>query len=382
MTPPSSPPPLRLLLLLLLLCGAPHLGSSGPLGAARAPTIRRHAHEHDEVVPAGTHLTVEVAAKVVLSLRGGNATLPCRFHPAESGGSARAVRVKWTRLPELGGGGGVGAAGAVEAETDVVAAMGGLQRAFGPYQGRAGLLRADRHDASLLLADVRLADRGRYRCEVVDGLEDDKGEVELELDGVVFPYQAQRGRYKLSFAEAQATCAEQGATLATLGELLQGWEAGLDWCNAGWLADGSVQYPVTVPREPCGGKATPAGLRSYGFRHRTPQRFDAFCFAAAIKGEVYYLERAGTLPFPAAVLACAAAGASLATVGQLYSAWHHHDLDRCDAGWLADGSVRYPIVSPRDNCGGGEPGVRTLGFPSKLQGRFGAYCYREAAFAA
>nr|QRV07475.1 Hyaluronan and Proteoglycan Link Protein [Petromyzon marinus] len=345
MPPPS--PPLRLLL--LLLCGAPHLGSSGPLGAARAPTIRRHAH--DEVVPAGAHLSVEVAAKVVLSLRGGNATLPCRFYPAESGGSARAVRVKWTRLPELGGGGSAGAASAVEAETDVVAAMGGLHRAFGPTEAEP-------------------ASRGP-----------------TTTTRVVFPYQAQHGRYKLSFAEAQAACAEQGATLATLGELLQGWEAGLDWCNAGWLADGSVQYPVTVPREPCGGKATPAGLRSYGFRHRTPQRFDAFCFAAAIKGDVlyleltvvYYLERAGTLPFPAAVLACAAAGASLATVGQLYSAWHHHDLDRCDAGWLADGSVRYPIVSPRDNCGGGEPGVRTLGFPSKLQGRFGAYCYREAA---
>lgn len=72
---------------------------------------------------------------------------------------------------------------------------------------------------------------------------------------------------------------------------------------------------------------------------------------------------------------CQDTGAEIARVGHLYSAWKFQGLDRCDAGWLADGSVRYPIAKPRANCGPTEPGVRTFGFPSK--GRFGVYCYKK-----
>lgn len=78
---------------------------------------------------------------------------------------------------------------------------------------------------------------------------------------------------------------------------------------------------------------------------------------------------------------CHSLGAQLATVGQLFLAWQA-GLDQCDPGWLADGSVRYPINVPRKNCGGDEPGVRTVynnpnrtGFPDTTA-LFDAYCYR------
>ena len=72
--------------------------------------------------------------------------------------------------------------------------------------------------------------------------------------------------------------------LATFNQLFQAWSEGLDWCNAGWLADGTVQYPIRLPRKPCGGVHLAPGIRSYGPRHRHLHRFDAFCFSSALRG--------------------------------------------------------------------------------------------------
>jgi len=46
-----------------------------------------------------------------------------------------------------------------------------------------------------------------------------------------------------------------------------------------------------------------------------------------------------SLDFPAALRACLTAGAAIATLGQLAAAFED-GLDQCDAGWLADRSVR------------------------------------------
>lgn len=104
--------------------------------------------------------------------------------------------------------------------------------------------------------------------------------------GVVFPYQHPRGRYHMSFLGAQQACKEQDATLATVTQLLQSWKDGLNWCNAGWLADGTVRYPITRPRVPCGGHDLAPGVRSYGRRNVRLHRFDVFCFSSSLRGEV------------------------------------------------------------------------------------------------
>lgn len=80
---------------------------------------------------------------------------------------------------------------------------------------------------------------------------------------------------------------EQDAVVASHDQLKEAWKGGLDWCNAGWLNDGTVQYPITKPREPCGGSNYGPGLRTYGRRNKQSV-YDVFCYAAALKGKVIY----------------------------------------------------------------------------------------------
>lgn len=104
-------------------------------------------------------------------------------------------------------------------------------------------------------------------------------------------------------------------------------------------------------------------------------------FFLHLPGEVFHSTVPEKLSLATASTHCHSLGAQLATVGQLFLAWQA-GLDQCDPGWLADGSVRYPINVPRKNCGGDEPGVRTVynnpnrtGFPDTAA-LFDAYCYR------
>lgn len=109
-------------------------------------------------------------------------------------------------------------------------------------------------------------------------------EISLLFKGVVFPYSPRLGRYNLNFHDAEAICREQDAVVASFEQLYGAWRNGLDWCNAGWLNDGTVQYPITKPRQACGGGQISAGLRNYGRQHRSNSRFDVFCFTAGLRG--------------------------------------------------------------------------------------------------
>ncbi|XP_004384541.1 hyaluronan and proteoglycan link protein 4, partial [Trichechus manatus latirostris] len=317
-------------------------------------------------------VVVQTAPGQVVSHRGGTIVLPCRYHYEAAAHGHDDVRLKWTKVVDP------------LAFADVFVALGPQHRAFGSYRGRAELQGDGPGDASLVLRNVTLQDYGRYECEVTNELEDDTGMVKLDLEGVVFPYHPRGGRYKLTFAEAQRACAEQDGILASAEQLHAAWRDGLDWCNAGWLRDGSVQYPVSQPREPCGGAVSPGGgggstsggVRNYGYRHNAEERYDAFCFTSNLPGRVFFLKPLRPVPFAGAARACAARGATVAKVGQLFAAWKLQLLDRCTAGWLADGSARYPIVNPRARCGGRRPGVRSLGFPDAARRLFGVYCYR------
>ncbi|GLD55898.1 hyaluronan and proteoglycan link protein 3-like protein [Lates japonicus] len=342
--------------------------------ALTAPTIPNKFLYHDilsgngnkEIHLNGVELHVDSAKTPVFALRGGNVTLPCRFWFEPELSSPKEVRVKWSRLPAAAGG---------HDETDVLVAIGSRSRTFGEFRGRVQLRQDFPGDATLLMTDLQLNDTGHYRCEVVDGLEDRSTSIHLELRGVVFPYQHPQGRYHMSFLGARQVCEEQGSSLATFTQLFQSWKEGLNWCNAGWLADGTVQYPITQPREPCGGHGLAPGVRSYGRRHLHLHRYDVFCFSSSLRGRVYYLQPSHKMNLTEAQRTCQADGAEIAKVGQLYAAWKLTGLDHCDAGWLADGSVRYAITRPRKNCGPPEPGVRSFGFPPP-QHKHGVYCYK------
>lgn len=102
-------------------------------------------------------------------------------------------------------------------------------------------------------------------------------------------------------------------------------------------------------------------------------------------GEVFHDSVPQQLSFDEAQSYCRAAGAELATTAQLYLAWSE-GLDHCSPGWLSDGSVRYPITTPRERCGGPQAGVKTLyrfrnqtGFPDPSS-LHDVYCFKGEYF--
>ena len=130
----------------------------------------------------GVRLHVESSQPSVSATRGGSVTLPCHYHYEPELPAPRRTRVKWSWLPA-----NIVSAPASPAafakETDVMVAMGNQYRSFGSFRGRVRLRRAAPGDMSLVINELHLNDTGRYRCEVIDGLEDESVTVELELRG-------------------------------------------------------------------------------------------------------------------------------------------------------------------------------------------------------
>ncbi|XP_025066105.1 neurocan core protein [Alligator sinensis] len=283
-------------------------------------------------------------------------------------------RIKWSKVQSASG---------QRQDEPILVAKDNAVKVAKAYEGRVSLpgYPRDRYNATLVLGAARVSDAGLYRCEVVAGIDDEQDLLPLEVTGVVFHYRAASNRYALTFAEARRACRDSSALIASPAHLQAAFEDGYDNCDAGWLSDQSVRYPITHSRPGCyGDRNSLPGVRSYGQRE-ADEAYDVYCYARELQGKVFYISTPGQLTAQGAREQCQSHGAVLATTGQLYLAWQS-GLDQCDPGWLADGSVRYPISIPRKKCGGDEPGGRTVyqfpnrtGFPDPAS-KFDAYCYR------
>uniref|UniRef100_A0A3Q3AKQ9 Versican b n=1 Tax=Kryptolebias marmoratus TaxID=37003 RepID=A0A3Q3AKQ9_KRYMA len=346
----------------------------------------------DQFFDAPTVQKIRQAARSLAS----NVVLPCRFSimsdspssptdtptPAPGHGLSpdEQVRIKWVKVenwekPEE------------SRETVVVVSHHGMVKVGPRFMDRVSVSSRPLSvgDASLTIMRVRASDAGLYRCEVAYGIEDTQDTIHLTADlslGVVFHYRANSSRYSLDFNTASEACRSVHASMATPDQLTAAFEDGFDQCDAGWLADKTVRYPITVPRPGCAGDMLHRpGVRSYGIRDPA-EKYDVYCFVDKLNGEVFYPPSiSGKLTWQEAKEECEQHDAVLASPGHLFAAWRA-GLNRCDYGWLSDGSVRYPITVPMPQCGGGMLGVRTLykyknqtGYPNPMD-KHGAFCFK------
>lgn len=105
------------------------------------------------------------------------------------------------------------------------------------------------------------------------------------------------------------------------------------------------------------------------------------CLILPFSGEIFFAPVAHKMTLGEAREECKKRNGGLASPGQLHAAWRQ-GLDRCDYGWLSDGSARHPVAVARIQCGGGLLGVRTMyryrnqtGFPPPSM-KLGAYCFK------
>ncbi|XP_072214452.1 brevican core protein isoform X3 [Excalfactoria chinensis] len=348
---------------------------------ALAPTVVPEVLSPEDVTDDLKALQVSIPRHPALhAVLAGDVTIPCFITylaplPTASTAGRRAVlgapRVKWTFISE-------------GREAEILVARGERVKVSEDYRLRASLPVFQQHytDASLLLTELRPNDSGIYRCDVQHGIEDGHDILDLRVKGVVFHYRGGSTRYTYTFAEAQEACAAISASIATPEQLYAAYLGGYEQCDAGWIADQTVRYPIHTPREACYGDMNGfPGVRNYGVVD-PEDMYDVYCYAEDVPGEIFLETSPDKFTLEEAVARCRAQGAVLASTGQLYAAWSA-GLDACNPGWLADGSVRYPIVTPRERCGGALPGVKTIfqfrnqtGFPD-AQSRYDAYCFRE-----
>ncbi|XP_047453264.1 aggrecan core protein [Mugil cephalus] len=324
--------------------------------------------------------TLRVSIPVEMPLRpllGGKVVVPCYFQdntvndPGAPTIAPLSHRIKWAFVTK-------------EKVTTILVASQGKVHVEAEYMDRVTMVNYPQVpiDATMQITELRSKDSGFYRCEVMHGIEDNYDSVNIQVQGIVFHYRAISTRYTLTFEKAKAACIQNSATIATPAQLQAAYDDGYHQCDAGWLSDQTVRYPIHEPRERCyGDKENFPGVRTYGVRD-VNETYDVYCFAEKLSGRVFYSMSVGKFTFYEAGDQCAKLGARLATTGELYLAWKG-GMDVCNAGWLADRSVRYPINIARPQCGGGLLGVRTVYlFPNQTgypypDSHYDAICYQD-----
>uniref|UniRef100_W5MN85 Brevican n=1 Tax=Lepisosteus oculatus TaxID=7918 RepID=W5MN85_LEPOC len=289
---------------------------------------------------------------------GGSLTLPCHVslaQPTPPTSGRRAVlatpRVKWS---VVSGG----------QEVEILVARGQRVKVSEAYRDRASLPHypSSPGDLTLRLEALRYNDSGIYRCEVQQGLEDDHDLARVKVKGVVFHYRDASSRYAFSFGDAQQACADIGASIATPGQLLAAYHSGYEQCDAGWLSDQTVRYPIQLPREGCYGDMDGfPGVRNYGTQP-PEELYDVYCYVENLHGNrknestrnYFKSQQQGYCS-----LAHSQRRAGLVSLAKLncpFSQW------LCDVndGWKSHGRVVYTIVkSPHEESGADPSSPRT-----------------------
>lgn len=117
--------------------------------------------------PPHLQYLLEPLHATVHTQRGATATLPCVLRALP-----RNYRVKWSKLEP-----------ANYRESIILITNGLYHKNYGPLSPRVRLRHSHRYDASLTITDVALEDEGRYRCQLVNGLEDESVSLTLHLEG-------------------------------------------------------------------------------------------------------------------------------------------------------------------------------------------------------
>ncbi|XP_075795497.1 stabilin-1 isoform X2 [Pelodiscus sinensis] len=92
----------------------------------------------------------------------------------------------------------------------------------------------------------------------------------------VFHLQSPGGKYNFTYAEAEAACLAEEASLATVQQLSAAQQMGFHLCVVGWLSNGTAGYPTVYPTPSCG--SNHVGIVDYGTRKNLTERWDAFCY--------------------------------------------------------------------------------------------------------
>lgn len=117
--------------------------------------------------PAPLQYLLEPTNKVVQARRGASVTLPCILWVVPQNYKIRWSKVEPTEYMEVA----------------ILISNGVHHKTYGPLGSRAHLKRSHRYDASLTISNLTLDDEGRYRCQLVNGLEDESVSLVLQLEG-------------------------------------------------------------------------------------------------------------------------------------------------------------------------------------------------------